>query len=709
MTFLAPISGIIAGVLGLGVLGTLYLLKLRRRTLRVGSTLLWQEAASDLQVNVPFRWLRASWLLLLHTLLVLLIAIALARPTAELSGPGADHLYIIIDRSASMNAPPGDNPGGDPDGPTRLDTAIQRAIDLVNTLRGTPVVSIITLDARPALTTPPTNLTAPTRRALRAITPTDQPADLGAALELIAGLNAGSRQIESPTSSPETDRDERTIPVVLFTDANLLEPRTVAFPGLRLAIERVDDPAAPPALNLAIADIAVSRDLDDPRIARVFLRLVSTAPREITTALRVSANGSPRTIEPVRIPGSSESAVGETTHTVRIDEPGTPIITVHIDRDDALAADNTASVRLPPSVSPGILVLAPRGPDGRPAPNPDLLDVLTALEPERLTLLDDPAQATAAARSGLYALAVLDRLAPAEVMSIPSIAIATLPWAGTLEPASAGLSTTATTVLAWERAHPALRFVALDGFAIDRPLALPQDARSISVPGVSASARVREIATGRDAPLIAELSIATTRHMVIGFDLAQSTWPVHYSFPITIASAIEWLLNASSSEDPTNTGTDRVSTKDAVTLTGALAKAALADQGLTGPVDIMLPASAMSDEDLTAMDSITLPPFPRAGLYTAGRMNDSNAEGTGPSDPSQSNPGVFDPDRTLAVNLTDAFESSLSPAWTPDSATIVDGAAGLHGRAEIWHWFVLGALPLLIAEWLAYARQSILR
>jgi hypothetical protein len=690
MTFLAPITGIITGVLGLGTLAVLYLLKLRRRTLRVGSTLLWQEAASDLQVNVPFRWLRSSWLLLLHSLLILLLAAALGRPTAELPGPGADRIYIVIDRSASMNAPA----NADPDSPTRLEVAIERALELTTTLRGAPVVSIVTLDARPALAAPPTDLPEPTRDAIRSISPTDQPGDLGAALELIAGLSAGTQTQENP----DEQASALDVPVVLFTDANLREPDTVAFPGLRLAIERVDATDVRPPDNLAIADIAVNRDLDDPRIARVFLRLTSTASRELSTVIRVSSNGVLHSTEPVQIPGAAllESGtapgVGETTHTIRLDEPGTPIITITLDRADALRADNTASVRLSPSASPGILLLAPPASNGDPSPNPDLLDVLTALEPERLVIVSDPAQAAAAARSGTFGIAVLDRVAPDELITIPTISIATLPWAGDLAQTGAP-----STVLAWDRTHPALRYVALDGFAIDRPLALPSDAETLTAPGSMFPVRVRELATGSDAPLIAELSTPANRHVVIGFDLAESTWPVHYSFPITLASAVEWLMTAGPSDDGV-TNTDRISTADAVTLTGLIARAALDAGRLTGPVEI--PIAARDDRApsvLADADIVTLTPFPRAGLYTVGTGTTPDA------------PGQFDPDLTLAVNTTNSFESSLTPSWMPDSAAVVDGAAGLRGRAEIWHWFVLAALPLLIIEWLAYARQSSLR
>ena len=53
VTFLAPTSSLLAAAVVLPLLVAMYLLKLRRRPLRVSSVLLWEKFGSDLQVNVP--------------------------------------------------------------------------------------------------------------------------------------------------------------------------------------------------------------------------------------------------------------------------------------------------------------------------------------------------------------------------------------------------------------------------------------------------------------------------------------------------------------------------------------------------------------------------------------------------------------------------------------------------------------------------------
>lgn len=100
MTLLDPLSAIVAFAIAAPLLVLLYFLKLRRRRLRVGSTLLWQRAVQDLQVNEPFRWLRVSSLLFLQLLALALMALALGRPAIPGAGVSGDRVVLIIDRSA---------------------------------------------------------------------------------------------------------------------------------------------------------------------------------------------------------------------------------------------------------------------------------------------------------------------------------------------------------------------------------------------------------------------------------------------------------------------------------------------------------------------------------------------------------------------------------------------------------------------------------
>src|SRR5262247_1796467 len=127
MTFLAPMAALAAAAITAPILLILYMLRLRRRPVRVSTIMFWPVAAEDAQANEPLRWLRPSWLLFLHAAVLALLLLALARPAVM--GPGAaDRLVILIDRSASMSA------ADMPDGKTRLDAAKARAARLIEDL-----------------------------------------------------------------------------------------------------------------------------------------------------------------------------------------------------------------------------------------------------------------------------------------------------------------------------------------------------------------------------------------------------------------------------------------------------------------------------------------------------------------------------------------------------------------------------------------------
>ncbi len=93
---------VLAGV-PVGIIA-LYFLKLRRRPVRVPSTLLWQRSLEDLHVNSLFQRLRRNLLLFLQLLAVALAMLALAGPQMKGSGATGQRFVLMIDNSASMSA-----------------------------------------------------------------------------------------------------------------------------------------------------------------------------------------------------------------------------------------------------------------------------------------------------------------------------------------------------------------------------------------------------------------------------------------------------------------------------------------------------------------------------------------------------------------------------------------------------------------------------
>ncbi|MGA0173914.1 MAG: BatA domain-containing protein, partial [Phycisphaerales bacterium] len=83
MTWLTPLTGLLAFAAVVPPLVVLYFLRLRRKRREISSTLLWRRSVEDLEANAPWQRLRPNLLLLLQLLVLLALAAAVAQPLAQ--------------------------------------------------------------------------------------------------------------------------------------------------------------------------------------------------------------------------------------------------------------------------------------------------------------------------------------------------------------------------------------------------------------------------------------------------------------------------------------------------------------------------------------------------------------------------------------------------------------------------------------------------
>jgi hypothetical protein len=141
MAFLAPLS-LLLGLLAVPII-LLYMLKLRRRELRVSSTLLWQMVLRDREANSPWQRLRRNLLLLIQLLLLAALVLALARPFWRVPTVANGTLVVLLDGSASMQA--ADVAGA----PTRFEAARAAIRQLIDGLGTNGSMSIILVGQQP--------------------------------------------------------------------------------------------------------------------------------------------------------------------------------------------------------------------------------------------------------------------------------------------------------------------------------------------------------------------------------------------------------------------------------------------------------------------------------------------------------------------------------------------------------------------------------
>jgi uncharacterized protein YegL len=673
MSFLAPGAAVGAALVTVPVLLLLYLLKLRRRPVRVSSILFWPVAREDVQANVPLKWLRPSWLLLLHLLILAAFVTALGRPVMNEGALPATRIVLLLDTSASMSAiDPGQTV-------SRLDLAKKRAAQLVSELRragGRREVALVAFAADARTVAGFTTSRSVIEDALAGIAGTDQPGSLAAALKLVDAITAGAGE----------ERDEPPT-AILLSDGSFGDQGKLPASAAHLRFERIGPPVTATdegessadgkrvvADNLGIVGFSARRDAEDPGVVRLFVDVLNTNAGTVAAPLTLSVNGEVAQRRALEMPGATPAAPGRasTIFELRSVEGGVALAT--LGRADALAADNAAGLVLPPAQRPAILLVEPDAPEGSgerslTAAAWILEDALTELRSRSFQSVTAGEYERRAAPGTLSAdLVIFDRVAPARLPAVPTISFGAVPPG---VPVKAGPEGEGTSVLFWQRSHPILRNVSLDSVVIAKTLPLEFAGED---PGVL------ELARGRDGPLLALVqeggaTSGGVRRLIAGFDLAQSNWPLQAGFPIFLADATDYLtLRADAAAGHAFTTAQAVELRVKPGIGGRVA--------LKGPLELELRRAGEPGQAGVLSAGV----LPRAGVYVV----------DGPS-------AV---DRAVAVNLTDEVESALaSPARVEVAGRALEGITGAASPREVWDWFVLAGLALLALEWLVYARS----
>ncbi|QOJ00692.1 MAG: VWA domain-containing protein [Phycisphaeraceae bacterium] len=659
MTFLAPGAALTAGLLAGAALLALYMLKLRRRPLRVSSIELWARAVEDLQVNVPLRWLRWSALLLLHALIAGCLVAAIGRPAFEAGGGVAGRVVVVIDRSASMSAA-----DGDPAGRTRLDVARTRAAESIRAMArggsGT-TFSVVAFAAEAETIVGPTPDGEVAAVSALAVGPTDQPADLSRAMRLVSALTAGSSEdSETPTL------------VIVLSDGSFEQDGPVSVGAGDVRFVRCGPEREARALggadNLGIVSLSARRDDRRPTTVRVFVRVLSASAEPRSTVLTLTVGGAEVAKRALTIPPGGEAGFATASTTIEFEWAGSGVVTVSTPGGDALPGDDAASLLISPAARPRVALVTPGG-DPRGAgvtPESILIDVLSALDPTTLDVVS-PAEYAAASTGPvgpLWDVVVFDRVTPATPPPVPSISLgAGVPSPGMgYRPAEAER---ATYVLSWRRAHPVLQDVAMDAVFVRRAGVLDDDAP----PGVV------DVARAAQGPLIRVSDGAGPRRVVVGFEVAQSNWALLPGFAIFMANAVDFVVGRSASDAGTGWTTSQPLDVRVPPGVGRLA--------LRGPVS--------REVDVERRESPwvwSVGPMERAGVYEITASPGGSL-------------GFF------PVNLVDERESAL---LTADTASIGgrEIRSDQRGAApvEVWWWFVAAAGVLLIVEWVIFSAKS---
>jgi hypothetical protein len=677
---------VLAGV-PVGIIA-LYFLKLRRRPVRVPSTILWRRSLEDLHVNSLFQRLRRNLLLFLQLLAVALAMLALAGPRMKGSSGQGQRFVLLIDSSASMAATDV--------APNRLAKAKEAAKKVVAEMDADDLAMVIRFDESAQVVSSYTGDRRALVQRIDSIEPSQSRTSLREGLQVAAGLANPSKQIgEGVVASSVV-----TPKLLIYTDGGFadvegfslgnLEPEVVVIGPAPPPYSPPSEGAAPvdgkvrarnPSDNVAILALQTRREEDKPEVYQLFGRVHNYRAEEVATEAQLYRHAPDKPGDPgTLVDAIALKLAPQSDQSFKFDLPdsGLTPYEVRLTEKDALDVDNRAFVVVGTTRKAQVLAIS----DGNRYLTDTLKTPSAAERADVTTLTAEEAKSEAVARDvkgGRYDLVIYDGVKP----DAPPAANAL--YFGVFPPGPAYAQpkdVPQPVILDWDIGHPMMQYIrdlSLVYVAKASVVDLPVGAKSLIDGNRGSLAFV--------APREGYTDVVVTFPLLDG-SAPNTTWFRYISFPLFILNSIQALGNVHEGGGDEIAEPGRPVVLHAET-TGQTIKVAAAGGQPTETV-------ARSPRGSFVFNQAA-----KTGIYVA----------------------QWDPKGLLpfAVNLFDARESDLAPRGlipegAPESMAeaykIKIGYNPVTGtqksvtiQKDIWWWLALGALGVLLFEWYIYNRR----
>lgn len=644
----------------------LYILKLRRRTVPVPFSKLWEKILRDKEATSLFSRLKRLLSLLVQLALLALLAFALGDPRAAATLIKGRNLVVIVDASASMQAtdvPPAKN---------RLEAAKGEVKKVIRGLGGSDRMLIAQMDATITPLGPTSSDTSELERALDAIKATDARADFPRALRFATDSLRGVENAE----------------IVVVSDGRLGEAVDASGKvhlGEDLKLTYL--PIGRGVRNVGITAFSVRRYPLDKSRYEVMLEVTNTGPETEDVELSLyadpkhgEANDKGQLVDLTklrlkageRLPRFYPNLSGASR---ALEARIAPLS----NSKDELPADDNAYALLPERRRAKVLVVT--------SGNTYLEAALLLDEYLDVQLASPKEYVERIALSGAkHDVVIFDGVTPVEPPRAHAIY---------LDPRGPGAPVKVESELKnpgfdrIERKHPIVRWTALDDVNIARGHKL------VPQPGdksVGASAEGSILVTGQRGGY---------KFVAIGFDPRDSDLPLRVAWPLLLLNSVNFFTD----EDSQYISSFR---------TGDVWRVPVVTQ--TGQAKLKVPGGT----------ELFVPVHEGRAVYLGERAGFYEIAGSEGFDPTESSASKKAPDApepaskqaatagapsttaAFAANLLDAEESSIEAA----KELVVDGkkAGTLSGfqigvRREIWIYLLIAALLLTAIEWITYHRR----
>jgi hypothetical protein len=624
-----------------------YILKIRLRRVPVSTTLFWRQIFEEKQPRSIWQHLRHLISLLLQLAFLLLLVLAISEPFFGWEVREARRVVLVVDNSASMNATDV--------GPTRLAEAKRRGRELLAGLRERDEAAIVAAGTQPQVVSGVTGHERSLRDALDAIAPTEGPTRIAEAIELarrLIGDHAnGEVLVLTDGCFPEAER--------LGQDGEAEKTRLVVV-GSRVG-------------NVGLSRFQVRRSLLDPVGYEILVEVVNQSDDLVECRLEVDLNEDVVDVVPLKL---ASGEVWSRTLEKTSAEGGELI--ARIDRDDALAADNTARAVLPKREKQRVILVSER--------NLFLEKVFEANPLVSLTVTSELPEVIDS-----KAVLVLHRKVPA---TLPRGRVFVIDPNGSSDLWDLGENLGNPIVTKQDSESLVMKHVRLDNV-------LMPEAKRLEFKGPSL---VLASSVGGE-PLISSISRPEGKVLVLTVNLAQGDLPLRTAFPILATNALGWFADTA--------GELRESLA-----TGAVTSIDLPESVMTNgkrlPLELLSPGDANSTSTGRApqmlppeLMNVTVGPLDRCGFWT---VAPASVEAEGASSGTLGAPGrtpSASPILEIACNLANREESDLrTPEPLLANAKPSPLTAGLASRS-FWFYLTIVAFLLTVTEWSLYQRRWI--
>ncbi|MBS2014218.1 MAG: VWA domain-containing protein [Deltaproteobacteria bacterium] len=645
-----PLGTLLAVFGGAALFATaLYILKLRRRTVAVPFSKLWEKILRDKEATSLFSKLKRLLSLFVQLALLALLAFALGDPRAAATLIKGRNLVVILDASASMQATDVST--------SRLAAAKDEVKKMIRGLGGADRMLVAQMDAAVTPLGPMSGDTSELERMLDTVKVTDARADFPRALRFATDSLRGVENAE----------------IVVVSDGRLGD--AVDASG---KVHIPDDvkltyvPIGTAARNVGITAFSVRRYPLDKSRYEVMLEVTNTGPEQEDVELSLLGDSTLVDLTKLRLkPGErlprfypNLSGASRTLEAKIQPLAGS---------QDALPADDHAYALLPERRRAKVLVVTP----GNTYLEAALLldeyldvqvvspaDYVGKIQPSGqkhdVVIFDGATPATPPRANAIY----LDPRGPGSPLKVEA------------ELKQPGFDRI-------ERKHPIVRWTALDDVNISRGHKL--------VPELGD----KVVGASEQGPILVAGQRGGFKFVALGFDVRDSDLTLRIAWPLVLLNSINWFTD----EDAQYISSFR---------TGDVWRVPVVSQ--SGQAKLKVPARAAALGGSGQASEMLVPVHEGRAVYLGEHAGFYELTGDGAEAPPPA-PGGGGPTSTrsaFAANLLDADESAIEPA----KELVVDGkkAGTLSGfqigvRREIWIYLLLAAIVLTAIEWFTYHKR----